>query len=63
LQNRGLNPAGFFHEAAGGKPFRFTLTKEEDLNGSKLPIPAQQTRLIVHPHAQRNAFRRRDARQ
>jgi hypothetical protein len=28
-----LNPAGFFHEAAGGKTvFAFTLTKEEDLN-------------------------------
>jgi hypothetical protein len=44
------------------KPFRFILTKEEDLNGSKLPIQVPETLSVFHPRAQRNASRHRDAR-
>jgi hypothetical protein len=31
-------------------------------SGLELPLQVQQTRSAFHPHAQRNSFRRRDAR-
>jgi hypothetical protein len=54
-----FEPGRFFPRSAGGKTVRFTLTKEEGLNGSDRPILAPETQSAFHPHAQRNAFRRR----
>jgi hypothetical protein len=45
-----------------GKTVPFTLTKRKKHWTAQLPIPIPRTPSAFHPRAQRNAFRRRDAR-